>query len=134
MELGAFIAGLLIAETEYRESIQRDIEPFQGLLLALFFMTVGMNLDARFVVGHLGVVLGVLVIVVLAKGLIITLLGLLFRLSLGDAVRLGLTLAQIGEFAFVLLGLAADRFLEPVSAPMLSFVGGLSLAIHLLLA
>lgn len=134
MELGAFIAGLLIAETEYRDVIQRDIEPFQGLLLALFFMTVGMDLDAAFVLHNLAMVLGVLVVVVIVKALIIMLLGLLFRLPRGDAIRLGLTLAQIGEFAFVILGLAAEKFLDRSAAQLLYVVGGLSLALTPFLA
>ncbi|MDA5194790.1 cation:proton antiporter domain-containing protein [Govanella unica] len=129
MELGAFLAGLLIAETEYREVIQRDIEPYQGLLLGLFFMTVGMNLDAHYVVDHVALVVGVLVIVVVVKGAIITLLGRLFRLTLGEALRLGLSLAQVGEFAFVIMGLAARKFLDPDMAQLLYVVGGLSLAV-----
>ncbi len=134
MELGAFLAGLLIAETEYRQVIERDIEPYKGLMLALFFITVGMDLDARFVVHNLPWVFAVLLAIIAIKTAVVAVIAPLFRLSLGAAIRLGLTLAQIGEFAFVIFGLAAKSFLSPDVAHVLFVAAGLSIALTPVLA
>jgi CPA2 family monovalent cation:H+ antiporter-2 len=107
LELGAFVAGLMIADTEYRHQVAADIGPIRGLLLGFFFMTVGMAVDVRLAVQHLGTIVLIAVGLVLLKGV---LLAALAR-GLGFAGRLsaevGAILAQGSEFAFVLLGLAA---------------------------
>ena len=107
MALGALLAGLLLAETEYRHQIEVDIAPFKGLLLGLFFMSVGMGIDWREVAAA---PLGIAAIVAglwLMKSLIISGLALLFGRPRAVAVETGLLLGQSGEFAFVILASAA---------------------------
>ena len=107
MALGAFIAGLLIAETEYRRAVETTIDPFRGLLLGVFFFSVGMHIDLG-VVWHqpLLVTAGVAAMLLL-KGSIIAPLCRLFGLPWGASVEIGLLLGPGGEFAFIGLGLAA---------------------------
>ena len=105
--LGAFLAGMLISETEYRYRVEEDIQPFRDVLLGLFFVTVGMMLDVRLVLGHWPVVLGLFALLVVAKAALISLLARAFGDPPGTALRVGLALAQAGEFGFVLLPLAA---------------------------
>jgi len=113
MALGAFLAGLLIAETEYRHEIEVDIEPFKGLLLGLFFMSVGMGTDFR-VVAQEPFWLAASVIGLFAlKAPITAALCRLFGLPRHTAVEAGLLLGQGGEFAFVVVGIAAVRGLLP---------------------
>lgn len=108
MALGAFLAGLLLAETEYRHEVEITIEPFKGLLMGLFFMTVGMGIDLRAVAEHWFLislsVLGLMLLKALVAGLVLR----LGRLSLGKALEGGLLLSQGGEFAFVVIGYAAS--------------------------
>jgi CPA2 family monovalent cation:H+ antiporter-2 len=106
--LGSFLAGMLIAETEYRYQVEEDIKPFRDVLLGLFFVTVGMYLDLRTVGEHFGWMLLLLVVPVLAKLSLIVILARMFGASLGGALRTGFYLAQAGEFAIVLLAVAAD--------------------------
>lgn len=104
MTLGAFLAGLLLAETEYRHQIEVDIEPFRGLLLGLFFVTVGMAIDMSILVYNSFPILMIVGGMVLGKSLITAALCRFFEVSLGSALRVGLLLATGGEFVFVLLG------------------------------
>jgi voltage-gated potassium channel Kch len=106
MALGAFLAGVMLAESNYRHELEADIEPFRGLLLALFFMGIGMTLDLDLVRAHLVLILAaVLVITALKDGIV----WLLFRATCarGDALRAGSILTGAGEFAFVLIPLGA---------------------------
>lgn len=114
MALGAFLAGLLLSETEYRHQVEADIRPFKGLLLGLFFMAVGMSIDLPLVAREwLWLLVGVAGLLTL-KGVLITLLCLLFRLPADVALRVGPLLAQGGEFGFVLVGGAMIQgLLEP---------------------
>ncbi|HEV2977252.1 MAG TPA: monovalent cation:proton antiporter-2 (CPA2) family protein [Casimicrobiaceae bacterium] len=122
--LGAFLAGMLIAETEYRYQVEEDIKPFRDVLLGLFFVTVGMYLDLKEVGANLGWVLLLVIIPVLAKLLLVVILARVFRAPLGAALRTGFYLAQAGEFAIVMLALAVDlaivdpKFAELVVAAM----------------
>ncbi len=109
LALGAFLAGMLIAETEYRYQVEEDIKPFRDVLLGLFFVTVGMFLDLREVVAHWSLVLVLLVVPVLAKLVLVVALSRLFRAPLGTALRTGFYLAQAGEFALVMLALVAEN-------------------------
>ena len=104
MALGAFLAGLLLAETEYRHQVEADIRPFKGLLLGLFFMSVGMAIDLSLVVGEWEIVLLGLVALLLTKSVITTLLCLAWRLPRDVCLRVGPVLSQGGEFGFVLFG------------------------------
>jgi CPA2 family monovalent cation:H+ antiporter-2 len=108
LALGAFLAGMLIAETEYRYQVDEDIKPFRDVLLGLFFVTVGMFLDPHVVASHWLYVLLLLVLGVLSKIVLVVILARLFRAPLGAALRTGFYLAQAGEFALVMLALTAD--------------------------
>lgn len=119
MALGAFVAGLLLAETEYRKAVEATVAPFKGLLLGVFFFAVGMNIDFRELLRDpLWLVGGVVTLVVVKSALLIG-LGRLFRLSWPVAVETGLLLGPGGEFAFVGIGMAAAAGL--IAAPLASF-------------
>jgi CPA2 family monovalent cation:H+ antiporter-2 len=108
MALGAFIAGLLLAETEYRRAIEATIDPFKNLLLGIFFFTVGMDIDVRELL-HEPLLLAAGVVGLIAlKSLVLVGLAKLFRLSWPVAVEMGLLLGAGGEFAFVSLSMAAQ--------------------------
>jgi CPA2 family monovalent cation:H+ antiporter-2 len=113
LALGAFVAGMLIAETEYKHQVETDIRPFHDVLLGLFFITVGMKLDAPVVLEHWPLVLALTVLPVLFKFALVTALARVFGAAPGTAIRTGLYLAQAGEFGFVLLALATERGLLP---------------------
>ncbi len=124
LALGAFIAGMLIAETEYKHQVETDIRPFHDVLLGLFFITIGMKLDWRPVLDQWVLVLLLTTLPVVAKGALIAVLAYGFRAAPGVAARTGLYLAQAGEFGFVLLtlgadgGLVAPEWMSPVLASM----------------
>ena len=103
MALGAFVAGVLLAETEYRHEVEVKIEPFKGLLLSLFFVSLGIRLDLSLLVAQPGLVLGVAVGLVVVKAVMVAGLGKLFGLTTRAAIETALTLAAGGEFAFVIL-------------------------------
>ena len=107
MAFGGFLAGLLIAETEFRHQVAADVEPFRGLLLGLFFMTVGMTVDLRFVADNAGLVLLLAVALMIGKGLLMAGIAMLLGTPLYRAMRMGGLLAQGGEFAFISFGAAA---------------------------
>ncbi len=102
MALGAFLAGLMLADSEYRHQIEADILPFRGLFLGLFFMAIGMAIDIDRLAASPGLVLGLAAALLVGKAAILTGLGLLLRLEVALSVRVGLLLAQSGEFAFVI--------------------------------
>jgi len=106
--LGAFLAGMLIAETEYRFQVEEDIRPYRDALLGLFFISVGMLLDPRVVIAHAGLVVALFVILVGGKLALVAALSKAFGTPSGTALRVALALAQGGEFGFVLLPLAAQ--------------------------
>jgi CPA2 family monovalent cation:H+ antiporter-2 len=122
LALGAFIAGMLIAETEYKHQVETDIRPFHDVLLGLFFIAVGMKLDLQPVLQQWPLVLALTVLPVLFKFALVTALARLFGAGPGVALRTGLYLAQAGEFGFVLLSLAIQRRLIPeaLQAPVLA--------------
>jgi CPA2 family monovalent cation:H+ antiporter-2 len=129
MALGAFLAGLLIAETEYRPQIEGDIQPFRGLLLALFFMTVGMRVELSLLAGHAPLLLGLLAGLFCIKAGVLAVLSRAFGLSGGFAAALGLMLAQGGEFGFVLFGLGRQSGALSAELEQLAIlVVGLSMA------
>ena len=115
MALGAFVAGMLISETEYRHQVEEDIKPFRDVLLGLFFITVGMLLNVRLVIDNLGLVLLLLSLPVLLKLILIGALARIFGNSTSVALRTGLGLAQAGEFGFVLLNQAGGlQLVDPL--------------------
>ena len=109
LALGAFVAGMLVAETEFKHQVETDIRPFHDVLLGLFFITIGMKLDWRPVIDQWGLVLLLSIGPLAIKGTLVAVLAWLFRASPGVAIRTGLYLAQAGEFGFVLLTLGAER-------------------------
>jgi CPA2 family monovalent cation:H+ antiporter-2 len=135
MALGALIAGLLLAETEFKHEVELMVEPFKGLLMGLFFMTVGMGMDALQIV-HAPVWLACAVAgLVLLKGLVVAPLLRLGGLPWGRAVEGGLLLGQGGEFAFIVIGYAvSSQLLDGALGARVMLAVGLSLFITPLLA
>lgn len=113
LALGAFIAGMLISETQYKHQVETDIRPFHDVLLGLFFISIGMMLDWRLVLERWGLVLVLLVLPVVFKAALVTLLSRAMGASTGVALKTGLYLAQAGEFGFVLLALTQTHSLIP---------------------
>lgn len=109
MALGAFIAGVLLADSEYRQELELDIEPFKGLLLGLFFIAVGMSVDLGLIYQRPVLILGLALLIVAVKIALLFGLARAFQQEKLDAVVLALTLSQIGEFAFVLYAAALER-------------------------
>ena len=120
MSLGAFIAGLLLAETEFRKAIETTIGPFKGLLLGLFFFTVGMNIDVRELAREPVWLFASVVGLIGIKSILLTGLARLFRLPWPAAIETGLLLGPGGEFAFVGIGLATSLGL--MNANVSSFI------------
>lgn len=106
LAMGAFMAGVLLADSEYRHQIEADIQPFRGLLLGLFFMSVGMSLDPGPVTSHLGVIVAATAALLLTKTCLILAISMAFKSPLPVAVRSSFLLSQGGEFGFVLFSLA----------------------------
>jgi K+:H+ antiporter len=106
MALGAFVAGLLLAETEFRKLIETTVEPFKGLLLGLFFFTVGMSIDFREIAREPVLLLSCVVGLIVVKAVLIAGLSRLFRVPWAAAIETGLLLGPGGEFAFVVIGVA----------------------------
>jgi monovalent cation:H+ antiporter-2, CPA2 family len=113
LALGAFIAGILISETEFKHQVETDIRPFHDVLLGLFFISIGTMLDWRLVAERWGLVLVLMTLPVLFKLFLVTVLARLLGASTGVSLRTGLYLAQAGEFGFVLLTLAQQNSLVP---------------------
>ncbi|MDP1863859.1 MAG: monovalent cation:proton antiporter-2 (CPA2) family protein [Thiobacillus sp.] len=124
LALGAFLAGMLVSETEYRYQVEDDIKPFRDVLLGLFFVTIGMRLDLMQVMLNWGDVLLLVAAIVIGKAALVTGLAMAFGSPRPTAVRTALGLAQAGEFGFVLLAQSADLNLlgaeitQPVLAAM----------------
>ncbi len=114
MALGAFLAGLLLAETEYRHQVEADIKPFRGLLLGLFFMTIGMSIDIALIVSSFWLIIVLVVALLLGKTIITAILCRIFGLSNGISIKTGLALSQSGEFGFVIFGAAGALNLIPM--------------------
>jgi monovalent cation:proton antiporter-2 (CPA2) family protein len=104
--LGAFLAGVLLSETKYRYQVEADIAPFRGILLGLFFVTVGFEIDLALIFSNLPAVSAIVFGIMAIKTLVLTLLSLAFGLSMSVSQQTGLILSQGGEFAFVAFGLA----------------------------
>jgi CPA2 family monovalent cation:H+ antiporter-2 len=111
--LGAFMGGLLVAETEFRHQVEADIMPFKGLLLGLFFITVGMTIDVNYILGNWQNVLLVMVSLIAVKALIMLLLCMAFAFPYTASLHAPLLLAQGGEFAFVMFSLSHEQNIIP---------------------
>ncbi len=127
--LGAFLAGVVLAESEFRRELETDIEPFRGLLLGLFFITVGAGLDLGLVLAHPLLILGAVTGLIVLKTLAMYVCGRLFRTPHRIALATAVGLAQGGEFAFVLLGFVVGaRVMDASLARMLTAVVAVSMA------
>ena len=135
MALGALIAGLLLAETEFKHEVELMIEPFKGLLMGLFFMTVGMQMDTRQIVEAPLWLAGAVLGLVLLKACVVALIFRIGRLPWAKAIEGGLLLGQGGDFAFIVIGYAiSSRLLDPGLGARAMLAVGLSMFITPLLA
>lgn len=128
--LGTFLAGVVLANSEYRHELESDIDPFKGLLLGLFFMAVGASIDFGLILEKPWLILGLVVAVMTIKGLVLLALGKLFKLSIDQNAIFGSSLNQVGEFAFVLVAFSVANgiFPQPI-ADMAMAVVAISMAI-----
>jgi len=135
MALGAFLAGLLLAESNFRHQLEADIEPFRGLLLGLFFMSVGMGMEAGLILGNLPFLLAAGIALIAGKIAIAYALERLSRSNRRDALRSAALLAPAGEFSLVLLPLAgALAILTPIQASLATALAALTMAMGPLVA
>lgn len=127
--LGAFVAGVMLADSPYRHELEADVEPFRSILLGLFFLTVGMMLNLHAIAERPVFVIAMAVALVAVKTLVIFLIGLAFRMTWRGALALGLLLSQGGEFGFVLFAQAQNAFLiAPDAASLFGAIVTVSMA------
>ncbi len=130
MAMGAFLAGLLLADSEFRHQVMADIEPFRGFLLGLFFMAVGMSIDIGAAMADGWLVLGLVVGLLLLKGTLLVGLALMMGVGRNDAIRVAVLLCQGGEFGFVLFSLASQTgLLDLATTQLLILVISLTMAL-----
>lgn len=135
LALGAFVSGVLVAETEFRVQAEESIAPFKGLLLGLFFMTVGMTIDVMEIYENITTIVVLSISVIIVKALIITGLCILFGFERGIAIHSGLLLSQGGEFAFILFNLGiSDGIIDPNTGKILLLVVTCTMALTPLLS
>jgi monovalent cation:proton antiporter-2 (CPA2) family protein len=122
--LGTFVAGVVLADNEYRHELESDIEPFKGLLLGLFFISVGASIDFNLLLQQPLLILGMVLGLAIAKFTILFVLGRIFRLETSQNLLFAFALAQGGEFAFVLFSFATQNRVLPsdVSEPLVAVV------------
>lgn len=111
--LGTFVAGVLLADSEYRNELEANLEPFKGILMGLFFIAVGMGVNLNLVSERPWLILGLTAAYVTVKSLLIYLVGRIYQMSHQSSKMMALTIAQGGEFAFVIFGLIAQLQLAP---------------------
>ncbi|MES2290462.1 MAG: cation:proton antiporter [Pseudomonadota bacterium] len=127
--LGAFIAGVMLADSPYRHELEADVEPFRSILLGLFFLAVGMMLDLHVIAEKPLFVVGMALALIATKALIVFGIGIVFRMTWRSALALGLLLSQGGEFGFVLFAQAQNAMLiDPSAASLFGAVITLSMA------
>ncbi len=127
--LGAFIAGVMLADSPYRHELEADVEPFRSILLGLFFLAVGMLLNLQAIADRPLFVLSMALALIATKTAVITLIGLAFKMTWRSALALGLLLSQGGEFGFVLFAQAQAGFLvAPEAASLFGAIITLSMA------
>lgn len=127
--LGAFLAGIMLASTEYRHQVEADLQPVRGLLMGLFFLTVGMTVDPDLIVSRLPEVLGGVGALLVIKTVVLVGLALAFHFPLPMALHVGLLLSQGGEFAFIVLARATDvDLVDPATAALVTSIVAISMA------
>lgn len=135
MALGAFVAGLLLSESEYKHQIEVDIDPIKNLLLGIFFITVGMSVDLGVVADYAGQVAIGVIVLILFKAVILYAVARAFHVAQGPSIEVALLLAQAGEFAFVVIGIAqTTKLISPQLASSTIAVAALSMMLTPLLA
>ena len=122
MAMGAFMAGLMVAETEFRHEVEHAVLPFKGILLGLFFMTVGMNINLPVLTHKIYDVLLIVISIIAFKSLMIFILCKLFKFNTGAAINAGLLLSQGGEFAFIIFGMASELKIMPEATAQILMV------------
>lgn len=126
--LGTFLAGVVLANSEFRHELESNLEPFKGLLLGLFFITVGAGIDFNVLFGEFGTVIGLTLAVMLIKATVLLVLSFIFKVQGSDRWLFALSLAQAGEFGFVLLSYTVQNHVLPTDiAQTLSLVVALSM-------
>jgi monovalent cation:proton antiporter-2 (CPA2) family protein len=130
MGMGAFIAGILLADSSFKHQLETEIEPFKGLLLGLFFIAIGMNLDLQLLVNDPVFMVSMSILLVVVKGAIIFSILRASKQSSSDSMRIAIMLSQGGEFAFVVMTLAlSNSVLDASIAGQVNLIVGLSMAL-----
>lgn len=130
MALGAFVAGLLVAETEYKHQVEADILPYKGLLLGLFFMVVGMSIDFQLILRESALVFQLVMALMLGKAALLLLICFVARLPMRTAIHTSLLLSQGGEFAFIVFGMGKTfEVLSATQSELLIIVVAVSMAL-----
>lgn len=111
--LGTFLAGVVLANSEYRHELESDIEPFKGLLLGLFFLAVGASVNFKLILQQPGLIIGLVILLMVIKGVVLFTLGKIFKLAIGQNMIFAFALSQVGEFAFVLFSFTATEGVLP---------------------
>ncbi|HYO21746.1 MAG TPA: monovalent cation:proton antiporter-2 (CPA2) family protein [Flavisolibacter sp.] len=112
--LGTFLAGVVLANSEYKHELESDIDPFKGLLLGLFFIAVGASIDFNLIQEQPGLIIGLVLLLMVVKALVLFVLGKIFRLGIDQNLLFSLALSQVGEFAFVLFSFSTQEGILPV--------------------
>ncbi|WPQ64061.1 monovalent cation:proton antiporter-2 (CPA2) family protein [Chitinophaga sancti] len=132
--LGAFLGGVVLANSEYRHELESDIEPFKGLLLGLFFMAVGASIDFKLILSMPWVILGLVIGLMALKSLILLTLGKVFKVKIEQNLLFAIALSQVGEFAFILLSFSnQNNILPQATVSILTAVVAISMALTPLL-
>ena len=132
--LGTFLAGVVLANSEYKHELESDIDPFKGLLLGLFFIAVGASIDFKLISQQPALIFGLVLLLVLTKALVLFLLGRIFKLGISQNLLFSLALSQVGEFAFVLFSFSLQEgILSQSTINILIAVVAMSMAITPLL-
>lgn len=128
--LGAFLGGVVLANSEYRHELESDIEPFKGLLLGLFFIAVGASIDFKLILEQPWLIMGLVAAIMALKAIVLLVLGKIFRLSTDQNLLFAFALADIGEFAFVLLSFTSQtRLMSEEMTAMITAVVAISMAL-----
>ncbi|HEY8955534.1 monovalent cation:proton antiporter-2 (CPA2) family protein [Chitinophaga sp.] len=128
--LGAFLGGVVLANSEYRHELESDIEPFKGLLLGLFFIAVGASIDFKLILEQPWLIMGLVLAIMALKAIVLLALGKIFRLSTDQNLLFAFALADIGEFAFVLLSFTSQtRLMSEEMTAMITAVVAISMAL-----
>ncbi len=113
--LGTFLAGVVLANSEYKHELESDIEPFKGLLLGLFFISVGASINFHLIAQQPAIILGLVLLLMIVKALVLLLLGKVFKLSIDQNMLFACALCQVGEFAFVLFSFCTKEGILPAT-------------------